>query len=174
MDREPPESLAYRAAVLGCLLGLDEVPGSIRTWAEKTEGRAPPQLVEPPPDPWGTFEVDGVEIFIPKLSADEERGWGLIARRDRPGATLDVLPDEVGFPIARVPEVAVRASSRLCARRSGGTIGASHRAQLAHRDEGVPTAPEEAVTAEAVVGDGLTEQGLHDFTRPSAALDLHA
>jgi hypothetical protein len=101
MDREPPESLAYRAAVLGCLLGLDEVPGSIRTWAEKTEGKAPPQLVEPPTDPWGIFEVDGVEIYIPKLSADEERGWGLIARRDRPVATLDVLPDEVGFPIAR-------------------------------------------------------------------------
>jgi hypothetical protein len=101
IGRESSESLAYRAAVLGCLLGLEKVPGSIRTWAERTEGRAVQRPLGYVPDRWETFEVDGVELYVLRLSAGDETRGGLYGRRDGETATLDILPDDVGFPIVQ-------------------------------------------------------------------------
>jgi hypothetical protein len=100
MQRESDEELAYRAAVLGCMLGLDEIPGSIRTWAEKTEGWTSPYVIGGRVEgPWERFEADGVELYLLPPRSEEGRGV-LIGRRDEDVATLDALPDDVGFPIA--------------------------------------------------------------------------
>ena len=100
MQRESDEELAYRAAVLGCMLGLDEIPGSIRTWAEETEGWTSPYVIGGRVEgPWERFEVEGVELYLLPPRFEEGRGV-LIGRRNHDVATLDVLPDDVGFPIA--------------------------------------------------------------------------
>jgi hypothetical protein len=102
---ETAESLAYRAAVLGCVMGLEEIPGSIRTWAANTKGRvmtAPnPFAPDEPSDPWETFEVDGVTFVVTKSADDTEKRGGLSARREGGAARLDQLPDAVGFPIVQ-------------------------------------------------------------------------
>jgi hypothetical protein len=99
IEPEPRASLAYRAAVLGCMLGLEEVPGSVRTWAENTNGwTLPHPLRDPEDDPWRTFEVEDVTLYVaPPKSSDEERFGALVGRRDVEIASLEVLPDEIGF-----------------------------------------------------------------------------
>jgi hypothetical protein len=76
-----PEELAYRAAVLGCALGLKEVPGSIRSWVEDETGEEP-------------FVVDGIEIRL----GDRDR---VVASKRGSPTTVDIVPDEVGFSVAR-------------------------------------------------------------------------
>jgi hypothetical protein len=89
IERDPDE-LAFRAAVLGCALGLQEVPGSIRSW-----------VVEDDPDR-NPFVVDGISI---RLIRKEER---LVASKRGSPTTVDVVPDEVGFPVARDLAVSLR------------------------------------------------------------------
>lgn len=100
MERESDDELAYRAVVLGCMLGLEEVPGSIRTWAEETEGWVSQfALGDAPEGQWERFQVEGVELYLSRPPFREEGRGMLIGRRDAEVATLDELPDEVGFPI---------------------------------------------------------------------------
>jgi hypothetical protein len=80
------EALAYRAAVLGCAFGLEEVPGSIHSWAAD--------------DPSEPFDVGDVSIHVWSWPPGDLNG-SLIASRAGAPATLEEVPDEIGFPVAK-------------------------------------------------------------------------